>query len=91
MSAVGHVSNLTHRKILSLRTLVRGCVYVTATFIVDELGDFIFRCKLPSLPSSMLNNSSAQVIGDTGIEDGVVFVGHDVNAVLAVGHFYFCL
>jgi hypothetical protein len=39
----------------------------------------------------MLHNPALQIVGDTGVEDGIVNIGHDVNAVLMIRHRYLAL
>jgi hypothetical protein len=66
------------------------CCYDTSSaFIKNELDNPIFGCEHPSFTSFMLNNSSAKVICNPCVEDCVVFVGHNIDAVKMAFHFVF--
>ena len=51
----------------------------------NQFGDIVFLCKA-AFARSMFENPALQVVGDACIENSVVGVGHDVNAVLFFGH-----
>jgi hypothetical protein len=65
-----------------------GGIHIVTALKLNQLVYIVLACKFTALARLMFQNPALQVVGHACIENGVMCVGHDVNAVLFFGHVF---
>ena len=86
IQAVDQIDFLLARASFDLFFSDDGRFDIIAAFKIDQLGDVIFFREGTAFARFVFQDSALQVVGHAGVENGVVGVGHDVDAILPVRH-----
>jgi hypothetical protein len=63
-----------------------GSIYVISTFVVNQFMNVVLFGKLAARACAVFQHAALDVVGDACVQNCVVRVGHDVNAVLPIRH-----
>lgn len=64
---------------------IKNNVDIIAAFKEYQFGDIVFLCKA-AFAFLVFKDTALQVVGDACVEDGVMGIGHDVDAILFFTH-----
>jgi hypothetical protein len=63
-----------------------SCIDIIGYLKIHKLLYVVFVCEYAAFSRFMLQDSALQIIGDARVQNCIVFVSHDVDAVLFFGH-----